>query len=137
MTLKTPQNHLSFGLNGSHKARKFNTAKGARLCPHPDISKANQGKELQPILTTHERQNGRKSFIIKNLWNRTFPKKDNVRTEYTKYNRQAKSHPRVLLQVPVAPGAPLAPVPEELRGHNERGGGGREHERKFAVTPVR
>ena len=78
MTLKTLGNHLSFGLNGSHKARKANAGKGARFCPPPDISKANQGKEFGPIMTAHDRQNGHKLLADKNLRNRTFPKKHNV-----------------------------------------------------------
>src|SRR4029079_3108444 len=87
MTLKTPQINLSFGLNGSHKARNLNAAKGARLCPPPDISKAKQDKEFGPIMTAHDRQNGRKTFARNDLRNRTFSKMDSVRTDFTKYNR--------------------------------------------------
>ena len=78
MTLKTPGNHLSFGLNGSHKARKFFCAKAPGFCPPPDISKASQGKEFQPIMPAHDRQNGRNLLAVKSLRNRTFSKKHNV-----------------------------------------------------------
>ena len=78
MTLKLAQNRVSFGLNGSHKARKRNAGKGARLCPPSDISKANGDKALRPIMTAGDRQNGRKSFSFKDLRNRAFSKKHNV-----------------------------------------------------------
>src|SRR6478735_2460440 len=75
MTLKTPEINLSFGLNGSHKARKFFSAKGPGFCPPPDTSKTNSHKELQPIMTAHDRKNGRNCFPISDLWNRPFSKK--------------------------------------------------------------
>ena len=78
MTLKVTQNRVSFGLNGSHKARKPNAGKGARLCPPPDISKANERKEFGPIMTAHGHQNGRKLLADKDLRDRTFSKKHNV-----------------------------------------------------------
>jgi len=85
MTLKTPENHLSFGLNGSHKARKFFAAKGPRLCPPPDISKTNGGMRLRPIMTAHDRQNRLNSLAGKELWNGIFSKNHSVRTDFTKY----------------------------------------------------
>ena len=78
MTLKTPGNHLSFGLNGSHKARKFFSAKGAGFRPPPDKSKGNKRKEFGPIMTAHGPQNGRKTLGDKDLRNRTFSKNHNV-----------------------------------------------------------
>jgi len=78
MTLKLAQNRVSFSLNGSHKARKRNGGKGARFCPPPDICKANQGKEFGPKMTAHDRQNGRKLLVVKDLCNRAFSKKHNV-----------------------------------------------------------
>src|SRR6188472_1232508 len=87
MTLKTPEINPSFGLNGSHKARKPNAGKGARLCPPPDISKANGGMKLRPITTAHDRLNGHNILVEKDLRNGTFSKIHSVRTEYTKYNR--------------------------------------------------
>src|SRR4029079_14983577 len=92
MTLKTPGNHLSFGLNGSHKARKFNSAKSPRFCPPPDISKANASKEVQLIMTAHHRQNGRNCLVDKDFWNRTFSKNTMSWTEYTKYNLAGAAH---------------------------------------------
>src|SRR4029078_1622718 len=81
MTLKLAQNHPSFGLNGSHKARNSLSAKEPRFCPPPDTFKASQRKEFGPILAAHDCQNGRKLLLEKDLWKRTFPKKHNVRTE--------------------------------------------------------
>ena len=78
MTLKLAQNRVSFGLNGSHKARKFLRTKGPGFCPPPDISKANASKEFQPIMAAHGRQNGRKLLPDNALRNRTFSKKHNV-----------------------------------------------------------
>src|SRR5678810_494348 len=86
MTLKTPEINPSFGLNGSHKARNFFSAKGSRFCPPPDTSKSNGGKEFGPTMTAHDRQNGRKLYIDNDLWNRTFSKMHSVRTYFTKYN---------------------------------------------------
>ena len=78
MTLKLAQNRVSFGLNGSHKARKPNAGKGPGFCPPPDISKDNGEKDFGPILAAHDHQNGHKLLADKNLRNRTFPKKHNV-----------------------------------------------------------
>src|SRR4029078_10492875 len=78
MTLKTLQINLSFGLNGSHKARNFFCAKEPGFCPPPDRSKTNQGKEFEPIMAAHGRQNGRKLFTNKTLRNGAFSKKHNV-----------------------------------------------------------
>jgi hypothetical protein len=78
MTLKLAQNHLSFGLNGSHKARNFLSDKEPRFRPTPDTSKVNGDKEFQPILTAHDYQNGRNLLAVKSLRNRTFSKKHNV-----------------------------------------------------------
>ena len=67
MTLKTAQNRVSFGLNGSHKARKPNAAKGPGFCPPPDTSKSRVGKEFGPIVTAHRCQNGSKLLVGKDL----------------------------------------------------------------------
>src|SRR4029078_12584901 len=87
MALKTPEINPSFGLNGSHKARNSNAAKGARLCPPPDISKANRDMKLRPITTAHDRQNEHKRLVIKDLRNSAFYKIYSVWTYFTKYNR--------------------------------------------------
>ena len=78
MTLKTTGNHLSFGLNGSHKARNFLCAKVPGFCPPPDRSKANASKEFRPIMTAHHRHNGSNLPVGKDLRNRTFSKNHNV-----------------------------------------------------------
>ena len=78
MTLKTPQINLSFGLNGSHKARKVFSAKVPGFCPPPDISKANERKEFRPIMSAHGLQNGHKLRVANDLQNLTFSKKHNV-----------------------------------------------------------
>ena len=75
MTLKTAQNRVSFGLNGSHKARKRLQGKGARFCPPPDTSKISSSKELGPIITARGCQNGRNRLTQRQLWISTFSKK--------------------------------------------------------------
>ena len=100
MTLKLAQNRVSFGLNGSHKARKFLRTKGPGFCPPPDISKANASKEFQPIMAARHRQNGRNCFVNKDFWNRTFSKNIMSWTDFSKYNRS--------LTRPGAGGQPIA-----------------------------
>src|ERR1041384_6280823 len=74
MTLKLAENYLSFGLNGSHKARKFLSAKGPGFCPPPGTSKTNGDKNLQPIMTANARLTEVKWPSCKDLGNRTFSK---------------------------------------------------------------
>ena len=72
MTLKLAQNRVSFGLNGSHKARKPNAAKGPGFCPPPDTSKSRVGKEFGPIVTAHGCQSGSNMLVDTDLWKWTF-----------------------------------------------------------------
>ena len=74
MALKLTQNRVSFGLNGSHKARKPNGGKNPRLCPPPVTSKLNVSKEFRPIVAAHGCRNGSKIFAGQDLWNWTFSK---------------------------------------------------------------
>jgi len=73
MALKLAQNRVSFGLNGSHKARKPLQAKGPVFCPPADTSKHSTRKEFRPIVTAHRCQHGSKVLRDKGLWKWTFP----------------------------------------------------------------